>query len=106
MYDREIKAFEMLWHPMPDEYEHLTDRWQMPKIEPLRNINPTKMMAFDEYLRKQPSECGVHCFKGDYLLERIWKRPIYYGKKIPVFFVCYITRLFGLSMYAIASVKL
>lgn len=81
MYDREIKAFEMLWHPMPDEYEHLTDIWQMPKIEPLRNINPTMMMAFDEYVRKQPSECGVHCFKGDNLLERIWKRPIYYGKK-------------------------
>lgn len=81
MYDREIKAFEMLWHPMPDEYEHLTDRWQMPIIEPLQHITPTVMMAFDEYVRKRPQECAVHCFKGDYLLERIWKRPIYYGQK-------------------------
>lgn len=77
----EIRAFEMLWHPMRNEYEHVTDKCQMPCVEPLKDISPDKMMAFDEFVRKKPSNCAVHCFKGDHLLERIWKRPEYYGRQ-------------------------
>jgi hypothetical protein len=78
----EIKAFEALWHPVPNEYDRLTDKWQMPIVNAVHNIIPEKMMSFDEFTRKRPQNCGAHCFKGDNLLERLWSRPTYYGEKL------------------------
>ena len=79
---REIEAFEALWHPVPNEYDRLTDKWQMPIVKAVRDIVPKKMMSFDEFARKRPQNCGAHCFKGDHLLERLWRRPAYYGEKL------------------------
>lgn len=79
---REIGAFEMLWHPVPHEYDRLTGRFQMPAVKAVRDIAPEKMMAFDEFARKRPPNCAAHCFKGDHILERLWCRPGYYGEKL------------------------
>ncbi len=78
---REIRTFEMLWHPLPDDHESVTDKWQMPIVAPVRGIVPHRMMAFDEFARKRPKDCAVHCFKGDHLLERAWQRPWYYAQR-------------------------
>lgn len=80
MDQREIKAFEALWHPVPNEYDRVTDKWQMPIVDPVSNIRPERMMAFDEFARKRPQVCAAHCFKGDHLLERAWRQPSRYAR--------------------------
>ena len=70
--------------------------YEMPKINAVQHI-PQDLIAFDYCINKDAFDCGVHFYRDDYMIERIWRDPHKYKNRLSKF-DCVLTPDFSLYL--------